>query len=108
MSNKKGCLLLNVVVQDVLNKVGHLPQFFQFSETTEIDNNSIALPDSFHSVEDDTKRDGSQPIQDGVILSYKREDRYFLMMISDAIAGTNGHPIQPPKLELEINLFVYG
>jgi hypothetical protein len=34
-----------------------------------IDDNSIASPDSFHSIEDDEERDGNQSTQDDMILS---------------------------------------
>ena len=40
-----------------------------YSETIDIGDNSIASPDSFHSIEDDRERDGNQSTQDDMILS---------------------------------------
>ena len=40
-----------------------------YRETIDIDDNSIASPDSFHSIEDDGERDGNQSTQEGMILS---------------------------------------
>jgi hypothetical protein len=45
---------------------GTLPPY---RETIDIDDNSIASPDSFHSIEDDGERDGNQATQDDMILS---------------------------------------
>jgi hypothetical protein len=39
-----------------------------YRETIDIDDNSIASPDSFHSIEDDGER-GGNPTQDEMILS---------------------------------------
>jgi hypothetical protein len=43
----------------------HQAQFWKgtlppYRETIDIDDNSIASPDSFHSIEDDGERDGNQ------------------------------------------------
>jgi hypothetical protein len=40
-----------------------------YRETIDIDDNSIASPDSFHSIEDDGERDGNQSTQDDMIMS---------------------------------------
>jgi hypothetical protein len=40
-----------------------------YHETIDIDDNSIASPDSFQSIEDDGERDGNQSSQDDMILS---------------------------------------
>jgi hypothetical protein len=40
-----------------------------YRETIDSDDNSIASPDSFHSIEDDGERDGNQSTQDDMILS---------------------------------------
>jgi hypothetical protein len=40
-----------------------------YRETIDIDDNSIASRDSFHSIEDDGEREGNQSIQDDMILS---------------------------------------
>jgi hypothetical protein len=40
-----------------------------YRETIDIDDNSIASPDGFHSIQDDEARDGNQSTQDGMILS---------------------------------------
>ena len=45
---------------------GTLPAY---RETIYSDDNSIASPNSFHSIEDDGERDGNQSTQDGMILS---------------------------------------
>jgi hypothetical protein len=45
---------------------GTLPTY---RETIDSDDNSIASPDSFHSIEDDGERDGNQSTQDDMILS---------------------------------------
>ena len=45
---------------------GTLPPY---RENIDNDDNSIASPDSFHSIEDDGERDGNQSIQDDMILS---------------------------------------
>ena len=45
---------------------GTLPPY---REIIDIDDNSIASPDSFHSIEDDGESDGNQSTQDNMILS---------------------------------------
>ena len=45
---------------------GTLPPY---RETIDIDDNSIASRDSFHSIEDDGERDGNQATQDDMIRS---------------------------------------
>jgi len=45
---------------------GTLPPY---RETIDNDDNSIASPDSFHSIDDDGERDGNQSTQDDMILS---------------------------------------
>ena len=45
---------------------GTLPPY---RETIDIDDNSIASPDSFHSIDDDEEREGNQSTQDDMILS---------------------------------------
>ena len=45
---------------------GTLPPY---RETIDSDDNSIASPNSFHSIEDDGERDGNQSTQDDMILS---------------------------------------
>ena len=45
---------------------GTLPPY---RETIDIDDNSIASPNSFHSIEDGGERDGNQSTQDDMILS---------------------------------------
>jgi len=45
---------------------GTLPPY---RENIDNDDNSIASPDSFHSIEDDGERDGNQSTQDDMILS---------------------------------------
>ena len=45
---------------------GTLPPY---RETIDSDDNSIASPDSFHSIEDDGERDGNQSTRDDMILS---------------------------------------
>jgi hypothetical protein len=39
-----------------------------YRETIDIDDNSIASPDSFHSIDDDEEREGNQSTQDNMIL----------------------------------------
>ncbi len=45
---------------------GTLPPY---RELIDIDDNSIASPDSFHSIDDDEEREGNQSTQDDMILS---------------------------------------
>ena len=45
---------------------GTLPPYLELIDS---DDNSIASPNSFHSIEDDGERDGNQATQDDMILS---------------------------------------
>ncbi len=55
-----------IIRQAHSGKEGALPPY---RETFDSDYNSIASPDSFHSIEDDGDRDGNQSTQDDMILS---------------------------------------
>ena len=48
------------------SRKGTLPPY---RETIDNDDNSIASPDSFHSIDDDEEREGNQSTQDDMILS---------------------------------------
>ena len=52
-------------VSDTIDKYKRPP----YREIIDIDNNSVASPNSFHSVDDGGERDGNQSTQDDMILS---------------------------------------
>ena len=54
-----------IIIHQAHSGKGALPPY---RETIDNDDNSIASPDSFHSIEDDGERDDNQSAQDDMIL----------------------------------------